>query len=417
MSQYKAFLSTLSIMYVDDSSDSGMNKIFFNSHFKNVFHFDNGMDALEAFEKDRANPIQQIDLIITDIQLPIMDGFSLIRKIKEFKTKVPIFIFTDNKSPNNVVAALKLRISNYIFKPLDVMDMISRIYDACFTLYEEQLIKHQKRQLEEYLEIIDQIAIISKTDEKGAITFVNDIFCDIAQYTREELIGQPHNIVRHPDMPKEAFKDLWETIKKGKTWKGKVKNKSKDGSSYNVHATISPIYGNDEKTITGYMAVRFLTTEDDEKQREFKNQVMQNMKEGRLKEVEFKKIIKDLEEKVHLLGNSEYLYTAYEQEKARTLKLNQQIGFYEIELKTAKQKGFDVANKFKVELIKSLNETKSLQARTKQMENAVIIIKNELDEKQKIVNQLTEENKKQAKRVNDLTDVIHHLETKIELLK
>ena len=69
--------------------------------------------------------------------------------------------------------------------------------------------------------------LLSETDEKGIIRFANDEFCKFAEYTLEELIGQPHNIVRHTDMPKAAFEDLWKTIKSGKSWKGFVKNRTK----------------------------------------------------------------------------------------------------------------------------------------------------------------------------------------------
>ncbi len=69
--------------------------------------------------------------------------------------------------------------------------------------------------------------IVSETDEKGIILYANSDFCKIAEYTKDELIGKPHNIVRHEDMPKIAFKDLWETIQKGKIWKGIVKNRTK----------------------------------------------------------------------------------------------------------------------------------------------------------------------------------------------
>jgi aerotaxis receptor len=83
-----------------------------------------------------------------------------------------------------------------------------------------------------------EMIIVSETDEKGNILYVNDDFCKIAKYSKDELIGKAHNIVRHPDMPKDAFRDLWNTIKKGDTWKGIVKNLTKDGEYYWVNATV-----------------------------------------------------------------------------------------------------------------------------------------------------------------------------------
>ena len=80
--------------------------------------------------------------------------------------------------------------------------------------------------------------ILSETDEKGMIIYANDIFCEIAGYKIEELIDEPHNIIRHPDMPKIAFKGLWDDIKLKGFWTGIVKNLRKDGDCYWVHATV-----------------------------------------------------------------------------------------------------------------------------------------------------------------------------------
>ncbi len=91
--------------------------------------------------------------------------------------------------------------------------------------------------------------LVSQTDKKGIITFANEDFYKVAGYTLEELIGQPHNIVRHKDMPKAAFKDLWETVKKGKVWTGYVKNSIQGGGFYWVYATVYPM---DD----GYMSCR-----------------------------------------------------------------------------------------------------------------------------------------------------------------
>lgn len=94
-------------------------------------------------------------------------------------------------------------------------------------------------------------AIISHTDLQGNLTYVNDEFIEYAGFSREELIGKPHNIIRHPDMPPEAFRDFWATLKQGRAWQGIVKNRRKNGDHYWVKATASPL-----KDGSGYMSVR-----------------------------------------------------------------------------------------------------------------------------------------------------------------
>ncbi len=97
--------------------------------------------------------------------------------------------------------------------------------------------------------------IISETDTDGIIVYANRKFCEISGYTSEELIGQPHNVIRHPDMPRGAFEKMWDTIKGGTIWHGLVKNLRKDGLYYWVETEISPIK-DDDGVVTGYIAAR-----------------------------------------------------------------------------------------------------------------------------------------------------------------
>ncbi|HQS57982.1 MAG: chemotaxis protein [Gallionellales bacterium 35-53-114] len=96
--------------------------------------------------------------------------------------------------------------------------------------------------------------IVSKTDTKGRITYVNRPFMEISGFSEVELLGNAHNIVRHPDMPTEAYADLWHTLKSGKPWRGMVKNRCKNGDYYWVEANANPIWENGQ--ITGYMSLR-----------------------------------------------------------------------------------------------------------------------------------------------------------------
>ena len=106
-----------------------------------------------------------------------------------------------------------------------------------------------------------EMIIVSETDEKGNIIFANDDFCKIAEYDISELLGKPHNIVRHEDMPKAAFADLWKTVKSGMVWKGIVKNKTKDGGFYWVRATVYP--SQDPSGKSRYISVRIKPTKNE----------------------------------------------------------------------------------------------------------------------------------------------------------
>jgi len=109
--------------------------------------------------------------------------------------------------------------------------------------------------LEQYKYALDKATIVTKTDIKGVITYVNDRFCELSGYAEEELLDKPHNIVRHPYTPRVVFEDMWEQIKSKNIWSGIIQNKHKDGSSYYVHATIFPIL-NEDGEIIEYMSIR-----------------------------------------------------------------------------------------------------------------------------------------------------------------
>lgn len=93
-------------------------------------------------------------------------------------------------------------------------------------------------------EVPEDELIVSRTDFTGKITYVNETFAEISGYKPEELVGKPHNVIRHPDMPRSAFADLWETIERGDTWEGYVKNRRKDGGYYWVFARVSTVIKN-----------------------------------------------------------------------------------------------------------------------------------------------------------------------------
>ena len=102
--------------------------------------------------------------------------------------------------------------------------------------------------------------LVSITDLEGRITYANNEFCEIAGFSRDELVGQNHNIVRHPDMPKAAFADLWLKLKRGDSWRGMVKNRCKNGDFYWVDAYVTPLYENN--IVTGYQSVRTLPSQE-----------------------------------------------------------------------------------------------------------------------------------------------------------
>ncbi len=139
--------------------------------------------------------------------------------------------------------------------------------------------------LQGYKEAVDFSSIVTKTDLKGRITYANDNFCDISGYTQDELIGKPHNMVRHPEQSSESFKDMWNTIQSKKPWKGIIKNRHKDGSSYYVYANVIPFLDENNEIIE-YISIRQDITELHNLKNHLEDRVKEEVEKNKKKDQE-----------------------------------------------------------------------------------------------------------------------------------
>ena len=105
------------------------------------------------------------------------------------------------------------------------------------------------------LQALENVMVISTTDLQGNITYANDLFCTLTGYTREELLGQPHSLVRHAAVPKATYKQMWDTIKKGEIWTGVIPNVGKNGGLYVVDTTVQPVF-DEQGAIVEYISIR-----------------------------------------------------------------------------------------------------------------------------------------------------------------
>jgi PAS domain S-box-containing protein/diguanylate cyclase (GGDEF)-like protein len=138
------------------------------------------------------------------------------------------------------------------------------------------LVNVSDKNLNQYKQLLDKSSIVSKTDTRGDIIYANDEFCEISGYAREELIGKTHSIVRHPDSSPAVFKNMWKTIASKKVWKGTLKNRAKDGSTYYVKTLMMPTL-DDDGQIVSYIASRTDVTELIEKDEIIKQQNKDNL--------------------------------------------------------------------------------------------------------------------------------------------
>jgi PAS domain S-box-containing protein len=241
----------ITVLYAEDDETARNATVrILSKLFPKLVVAEDGQDGLDKYKEN------DIDLIITDINMPKLNGIEMLEKIKEIDSNFYAIVLTAYSDKENFMATISLGVRGYITKPINVTQLIETL-----TVGVEFINKAKELNiLKQYKDMADRSSIVSKTNPKGEITFVNDKFCEISGYTKEELIGKNHRILRDPDAPKELFQQMWHEITSKREWKGKLKNITKDGSSYYVDALVAPILDSKGKIIE-YIGLRNEITE------------------------------------------------------------------------------------------------------------------------------------------------------------
>jgi PAS domain S-box-containing protein len=404
----RALGKKFNIIYVEDDETVRINlEQIFIEFFKEVFIAKDGVEALEIFNKLK-NENKRVDAIISDLNMPNMNGIALLKKIRNLDEDIPFYFTTAFSDENNLIESIKLNVTAYFIKPINLENILDKVIKDCQKYNQNQIIQKQKDELERYLKAIDNVAIISKTDLKGNITFANDFFCELAKYTRAELIGQPHNIIRHPDSPKEVFKDMWETIQKGETWNGKIKNQAKDGSVYYVNSTIIPIFDDMGEEIIEYVGIRFLTTEEEISKREFRKKVIENMQQSKKKEFEYLNRIKKLENEVKINEKPDlslYLEQMNNMRK-KNGQLKSQINQYDKEIIAIRKKNEELIDNANNKVANSVFVLRKIKSENDKLVKDFKDLENEIELKKDVILDLQKRLDERNKRIEDLLDVI-----------
>ena len=271
----KTFISSLNslngkrIAYVDDTYKEILIKAYPQIEFVKV---DSLKQGLKKVKNDEFFGLVEILPVVGH---EIQKDFSNTLKIsKEIFNNLPFSMATskDNIILNDILNKLFSSISNenkdsinnnwisvnyekmVDYEKVLIAGMVFLLIIFIISLKNRQ-INNINSQMKKYIKIVDENVLTSSTDLDGNITYASEAFCEISGYSKDELIGTNHRIIRHSDMKESTYKELWETITSGKTWKGEIKNKKKNGDYYWVKASISPMFDNKGEIIS-YTAIR-----------------------------------------------------------------------------------------------------------------------------------------------------------------
>jgi len=214
------------------------------------------------------------DLLILDLTTyeAVKRALELLHFVRAHKlSEIPIVLLL-NESESSLSSKLyRAGANSVLVRPYRYEKLLSKITHHLDYQISKKRLKHEQGLSSQLKLMIDSSSIVSKADPKGIITYVNDPFCEITGYTRDELIGKSHNIIRHPDNSPLFFEQMWHTIQDKKIFRGIIKNRRKDGSSYYVDSTISAVI-DDNDEIMEYISIRHDITPLIEKQHEIEDQ-------------------------------------------------------------------------------------------------------------------------------------------------
>lgn len=218
--------------------------------FANVYTAVDGEDGLEKFYAN------SIDVVISDVNLPNMNGLEMSKRLRDFDKDLPIIILSGHNESKYIYDSIDLNIDSYLLKPLSLDDLNKALRRVAKRVEFLNEYKNNLLFLQQYQELTDLSAAVSKTDTDGRITYVNDEFCKLSGYSKEELLGSKHNIVRHPENEPTMYADIWHALGiDKKAWKGVIRNASKDHETYYVDTIIKPIL-NANNEIIEYISIQ-----------------------------------------------------------------------------------------------------------------------------------------------------------------
>lgn len=239
----KELLQSIKVLYVEDE-DMIREEVtyFFKKHIPDFYTAKDGEEGIAKFN------LIKPDLVITDIQMPKLNGIDM---IKELNTNIPIIITTAYSDIEFFLQAIELNILKFVIKPINLKDLIFDIQDAIIG----SRLKDKLYEKENLLNIVDENVLLSITDKDGIIIDASSAFCEFVKYSKNELIGNSHKILKHEGTPDSFYEDMWDVINSGKIFKSDIRNKKKNGDVYWANITITPVF-NDEGIVENYTAIR-----------------------------------------------------------------------------------------------------------------------------------------------------------------
>ena len=406
------YLKSQTVLFVEDEEVAReiLAKVL-SKMFKNVITASNGLEAYEKFERASLSS-DKIDLIISDINMPIVNGLDMLENIRKIDNFVPAIFVTARSETNNILRAIDLNVTNYIIKPIQTDVLLKKIADACEKKFISNELNEKKEELENYLEAVDTVASIFKMNDDGKILFANKSLLEISEYSKEEFENLNFSELIHPDVSKESIEKTWEIIRKNEIWNGNTKFISKNKEAFYLKNTVFKVVKDSKAE---YITIGFSTTKESLEKREFQKKVLKSIQEFNKKEHSYKKLIEELSQSNQQLeAYIPRLVKELEDQKMKTVNRQRQLDHYELQMHNVDEKysgHMSVKSKEVDDFSKNIAFLKQEKVNLiEKNKNAIL----EIEATKKELELLTKTNEQKMKEINNLRDVIKSLESKIK---
>ncbi len=405
-----AFLKKLDILYIEsDEKDNSYLTEMLCKQFRNVISEKNGKDGLDKFKKNKDENFE-LDIVIVSEKLDDMSGLEVLKAIRELNSNIPIIITTNKIEIEPLLKAIDYQATDYLQKPINAKDLVFSVENICQNKYHVKLRVQAQKDLEDIIEVINEVALVIKTNENGKINFANSYFSEISNYSVDELVGSSYEILKDEGTNKLIFDEMWQKVKEGEIWEGKLRFISKNEEFFYVYLTVVPVIDKKRLNIKEYMWVSFLATQDELEQKKFKKKAAQNIQANRRINTQAREKIDELINKLSFYRNIE---TQIKNEKERNAKFSNQIIFYKKELEQLETKLKETSEKASVKIKKVIADEKVTREKKDKAVDELRSLTKELDLKNKTIKELTNELDDQVKTIEKLMASIERKENQI----
>lgn len=268
----KKLLKRLKILYVEDDNNV-RNELtsLLSNFFDIVYSASDGKEGLELYREKK----DEIDVIIADINMPNLTGIEMVKEIRKFDKDVNVVFATAYSDNEFLSEAIKLKVYEYITKPIDIRNLMAVLSELAKIIYHEFLLKQQNKELKKYRDIIYSNNIVIRTNKNLKISFVNDLFCQITGFDKKELVGKDLDVLMHPDSDSKIYSKIKSSILNNKQFNGKLKNRTKDGNYYLADSSVIATL-NDAGGLTGALIIQKDETQEAIKRREVQNYLIKD---------------------------------------------------------------------------------------------------------------------------------------------